>query len=320
MAPLFLYLPLKPPIFVATNSTDMETTSRKREIMRVTLIGSVGNLLLLIFKFIAGFTGYSSAMIADAVHSLSDFVTDVIVLLFVNISSKPKDEGHDYGHGKYETLATSIIGIVLLFVGIGLFWEGAGKVYGFFFRGEVPEAPGTIALIAAVASIVVKELLYQYTVRVGKKQNSQVVMANAWHHRSDAFSSIGTMVGIGGAILLGQQWSVLDPLAAVVVSVFIVKVSFTLILPSINELLERSLPKDMEEEILQIVTHHPEIHSPHNLRTRRIGNAIAIEVHVRVNGQMTVERSHAIMCKAEQELRLRFGNATHIALHVEPLK
>ena len=217
--------------------------ARKKEIMRVTLLGSFANFVLLVFKFVAGIWGHSSAMIADAVHSLSDFVTDIIVLLFVNISSKPKDESHDYGHGKYETLATSIVGIVLLCVGFGLFWEGANKIYDFYFKGIPLESPGMIALVAALISIVIKELLYHITVWVGRKQNSQVVIANAWHHRSDAFSSIGTALGIGGAILLGDNWRVLDPLAAVIVSLFIVKVALQLVIPAINDLLEKSLPR-----------------------------------------------------------------------------
>ena len=194
--------------------------TREKDIVRVTLGGSLVNFFLLVFKFIAGFWGHSSAMIADAVHSLSDFVTDVIVLVFINISSKPKDEGHEYGHGKYETLATSIIGIVLLCVGVGLFWEGMNKIIGFYFRGEPLESPGKIALVAALVSIVVKEGLFRWTLYVGKEEHSQAVVANAWHHRSDAFSSIGTTLGIGGAILLGEEWRVLDPIAAVVVREF----------------------------------------------------------------------------------------------------
>ncbi|WP_102408773.1 cation diffusion facilitator family transporter [Parabacteroides bouchesdurhonensis] len=298
----------------------MENQTRKKEIVKVTLVGSVGNFLLLIFKFIAGIMGHSSAMIADAVHSLSDFVTDVIVLFFINISSKPKDESHDYGHGKYETLATSIIGIVLLCVGVVLFWEGINKVYDFFIKGEMLESPGKIALIAAIISILVKEALYRYSVLIGKRQNSQAVIANAWHHRSDALSSIGTAIGIGGAILLGERWRVLDPLAAVIVSIFIVKVAFQLVIPAINDLLEKSLPKEVEDEILSIISEMQEVKSPHNLRTRRIGNDFAIEVHLRVDGQMTVARSHEIMCDIERKLRQRFGIATHIALHVEPIK
>ena len=231
----------------------MKEHIRKRKIMAVTLTGSLANFLLLVFKFVAGVLGHSSAMIADAVHSLSDFVTDVIVLLFINISSKPKDEGHDYGHGKYETLATTIIGIVLMCVGAGLFWDGANKVFGFYFGGEQLESPGKIALTAAIISILIKETLYRLTLYVGKKENSQAVIANAWHHRSDAFSSIGTTLGIGGAILLGDNWRVLDPIAAVIVSILIVKVAFQLVIPAINDLLEKSLPTEVEDKILSII-------------------------------------------------------------------
>ena len=230
------------------------------------------------------------------------------------------DAGHDYGHGKYETLATSIVGIVLLCVGFGLFWEGANKIYDFYFKGIPLESPGMIALVAALISIVIKELLYHITVWVGRKQNSQVVIANAWHHRSDAFSSIGTALGIGGAILLGDNWRVLDPLAAVIVSLFIVKVALQLVIPAINDLLEKSLPKEVEDEILAIISEVPEVKSPHNLRTRRIGNNFAIEAHIRVDGQITVTRAHDLTKEIEQNLRDKFGQATHIALHVEPIK
>lgn len=298
----------------------MKKHTRKKEIIRITLIGSLANFLLLIFKFLAGIFGHSSAMIADAVHSLSDFVTDIIVLLFINISSKPKDQGHDYGHGKYETLATSIVGIVLLGVGAALFWGGLNKIIGFYFKGEVLESPGKIALIAALISIVIKEILYRITLFVGKKEKSQAVIANAWHHRSDAFSSIGTALGIGGAILLGERWRVLDPLAAVLVSFLIMKVAIQLILPAINDLLEKSLPSDIEDEILAVINEMPEVKNPHNLCTRRIGNDFAIEVHIRVDGNTSVSRAHILTQAIENKLRAKYGPATHIALHVEPIK
>lgn len=298
----------------------MKAHTRKKKIMAVTLTGSVANFLLLVFKFVAGVLGHSSAMIADAVHSLSDFVTDVIVLLFINISSKPKDEGHDYGHGKYETLATSVIGIVLMCVGVGLFWEGANKIYGFYFMDEPLESPGKIALLAAVVSIIIKEALFRLTLSVGRRENSQAVIANAWHHRSDAFSSIGTALGIGGAILLGDNWRVLDPIAAVIVSILIVKVAFQLVLPAINDLLEKSLPKEVEDEILAVINETPDVKNPHNLCTRRIGNDFAIEVHIRVDGQTTVSHAHELTKEIERKLRLKYGPATHIVLHVEPVK
>ena len=298
----------------------METIIRKRELMRITFVGSVGNLILLLFKFVAGIWGHSSAMLADAVHSLSDFVTDVVVIVFVNISSKPKDAGHDYGHGKYETLATSIIGLALLVVGVSLFWDSLHKVFDYWVLGEPLESPGWIALMAALVSILIKELLFQITYRVGKRQNSQAVIANAWHHRSDALSSIGTTLGIGGAILLGPDWHVLDPLAAMVVSVFIVKVSLELMIPAINDLLEQSLPKEVENEILSIISENPKVKEPHNLRTRRIGNDFAIEVHIRVDGDMSVREAHALTKEIERKLYQKYGNTTHVVIHVEPFR
>ena len=206
-----------------------EEAAREAGIYRVTLVGSVVNLLLLVFKFVAGILGHSAAMLADAVHSLSDFVTDIIVIVFVRISSKPEDEGHDYGHGKYETLATAIIGLILLFVGFGILWNGATSIWDFWQGGELKE-PGMLALWAALVSILFKELVLK-----GRRLNSQAVVANAWHHRSDALSSIGTAVGIGGAILLGEQWLILDPLAAVVVSLFIMKVAIQLLVPCVED-------------------------------------------------------------------------------------
>ena len=244
---------------------------------------------------------------------------DIIVLLFVNISSRPKDESHDYGHGKYETLATSVIGAILLCVGFGLFWGGCSRIWDYYVNDVPLESPGVIALIAAVASIIIKELLYQYTQRVGKKVDSQAVIANAWHHRSDAFSSIGTMLGIGGAILLGEEWRILDPLAAVIVSIFIVRVSLMLVQPAINDLLEVSLPEQTEQEILDIIMENPHVQKPHNLYTRRIGNTIAIEVHIRVDGAVSVREAHEWTREIERKLRARFGEMTHIMLHVEPL-
>ena len=297
----------------------MNTNAREKSIFRITWIGSIVNFLLLIFKFVAGFLGHSSALVADAVHSLSDFVTDIIVIVFVKISEKPEDEDHKYGHGKYETLATALIGLALFAVGVGLLAGGVTKVVE-VIKGAILPAPSIVALIAAAVSIVSKEILYRYTVRVGKNLNSQAVIANAWHHRSDAFSSVGTLVGIGGAIFLGEKWRVLDPIAAIVVSAFILKVAIDLIKPCVDELLERSLPFETERQILDIITSFPEISSPHHLRTRRIGNNYAIEVHIRMDGQTTLEDAHTVATNIERRLKAEFGPETHIGIHMEPLK
>lgn len=295
------------------------TQQRERGIFRVTLWGSLVNFMLLVFKFAAGILGNSAAMLADAVHSLSDFITDLIVILFVRLSGKPCDTNHDYGHGKYETLATALIGVMLLLVGVGIFWSGAEKI-GQYLCGKPLEAPGNIALIAAALSVVAKEALYHWTVARGRALQSQAVVANAWHHRSDALSSIGTLVGIGGAILLGDRWRVLDPLAAVVVSFFIVKVAIQLFVPSMEELLEKSLPADEERFIVETILQQPGVSDPHNLRTRHIGNYSAIEVHFRMDGSTSLNEAHRATREIEDRLRQKFGNRTFITTHVEPLK
>jgi cation diffusion facilitator family transporter len=290
---------------------------RSKEIYKVTLVGGVVNVLLLLFKFVAGVVGYSAAMVADAVHSLSDLATDIIVLLFVRISSKPSDKSHDYGHGKFETLAMTIIGVSLLMVAIGIVYGGITKVVA-WANGASLKAPGTLALWAALLSVVMKEAVYRYSMVKARQLNSQAVEANAWHHRSDALSSIGTALGIGGAIFLGQRWTVLDPLASIVVGVFIVKVAADLLRNGIGDLMEQSLPDAVEEEIVHMVEELPGVDEPHSLRTRRIGNHYAIELHIRMDGGISLREAHDKATEVEQLLRSRYGEETHVAVHVEP--
>ena len=290
---------------------------RNQEIYQVTLVGGVVNVVLLLFKFVAGIVGHSAAMVADAVHSLSDFVTDVIVLVFVHISGKPKDKSHDYGHGKYETLAMTLIGVALLIVAIGIIYHGAMKIVA-WLNGEQLEAPGTLALWAALLSVLLKEGVYQYSMVKARQLNSQVVEANAWHHRSDALSSVGTAIGIGGAIFLGQRWTVLDPIASLVVGAFIVKVAVDLLHRGIDDLMEHSLPEDVEEEILRIVGELKGVVDPHDLRTRKIGNHYAIELHILMDGDITLREAHNKASEVEDLLRARYGEHTHVAVHVEP--
>lgn len=293
--------------------------SREKDIYKVTLVGSAGNVALLTFKFIAGILGHSSAMIADAVHSLSDFLTDVVVLVFVYISAKPQDESHDYGHGKFETIASFLIGLALMGAATGIIVAGGIKLSD-WFAGEQLAAPGRLALWAALLSIAVKELLYQYTVRRGRKLDSQVVVANAWHHRSDALSSIGAAIGIGGAILLGNRWTVLDPLASILVGLLLIKVAADLLKTSVGDLTECSLPAETEGEILQLIQLFPDVRQPHNLRTRRIGDHIAIEAHVRMDGSLPLSEVHDRASSIEHKLKERFGQKTHVTLHMEPMK
>lgn len=293
--------------------------SRERKIYQVTIYGSLVNIALVILKFIAGFLGQSAAMIADAVHSLSDLITDLIVIVFVRLSSKPQDKGHDYGHGKYETLATLLVGVALLAVGGGILKNGIDAIR-IYLSGGALSSPGWIALIAALLSIVSKEILFRYTNRVGRKLESPAVIANAWHHRSDALSSIGTGIGIGGAILLGEQWRVLDPLAAVIVSLFILKVALYMVKPCIDELLEKSLPDEVEQAISEQVLSFPEVSELHHLRTRRIGSYYALEMHVRMDGNLSLHDAHAVTVLIEKKLRAMYGENTIINIHVEPNK
>lgn len=296
------------------NSTDIRAVKANR----VTWVGFFVNLILVTFKLVAGIIGNSAAMIADALHSLSDFATDIVVLASIRIVNKPVDQSHDYGHGKFETLAAAAIALALLLVGGGLLWNGGKKIW-LAVTGIRLAAPGTIAFVAAAVSVASKEWLYRYTAGVGREISSQTVIANAWHHRSDAFSSIGTMLGIGGAMFLGERWHLLDPLAAVVVSFFIIKVGINILSGSIRELSEESLDDAVEDEILRLSLNITGIAGPHNLKTRRIGNHIAVDLHITVDGNLSVIEAHNLASQLEASLRDRFGQQTFVSIHVEPL-
>ena len=281
------------------------------------MAGGAVNVVLLLFKFVAGIVGHSAAMVADAVHSLSDFVTDIIVLVFVRISGKPTDKSHEYGHGKYETLATTLIGVALLAVAIGIVYSALTKIIA-WAQGGTLEAPGMLALWAALLSIILKEAVFRYSMVQARKLNSQAVEANAWHHRSDALSSIGTAIGIGGAIFMGERWTVLDPVAGIIVGMFIIKVSIDLLRNGIGDLMEQSLPDEVENEILQLAGSIPGVTEPHDLHTRRIGNHYAIELHILMDDDISLREAHNKSEEVENILREHYGKETHISVHVEP--
>lgn len=282
-------------------------------------MGSAVNAALFVGKLLAGILGHSGAMVADAVHSCSDFATDLVVLVCARFSRKPKDEDHDYGHGKFETLGSVIIGLSLFLVAVGIMVNAVRTIVT-VAAGEEAEGPGLVALIAAAVSILSKEWLFHYTIRVGRMVDSPSMVANAWHHRSDALSSIGTLAGISGAYFLGDRWMILDPIAAIAVGIIILKVSWNLVIPGMNELLDKSLPAGVEEEILGIIAADPEVSSPHNLRTRQMGSMKIIEAHIRVDGGMTVNRSHGITVSIEKALKAKYGRDTLVTIHVEPKK
>lgn len=296
------------------------TDWRQRQIYRATIFGSVVNVALSGVKFAAGIVGHSSAMIADAVHSLSDLISDIVVLLFVRIADKPADEDHAYGHGKYETLATVVIGLILAGAGIGILVDGVSKIIA-FFGGEPMGEPNWWALGAAILSIVCKEWAFRYTIRVAGRTKSDVLVANAWHHRSDAYTSIATVAGIGGAMLLGPSMRVLDPLAAAAVSLFIIYEAWQIIRPALDELLEKALPEDQLLRIAGIIEGVPGVKGFHHLRTRRVGGGqIAISVHIKMDPTISLADAHTIATAVEKALRAAFGARTFISVHMEPAK
>ena len=301
----------------ATKRGSEEGQARGKEIRKITLIGAGVNIVLTAIKIVAGVLGRSAAMIADGVHSLSDLLSDIVVLVFTHISSKGRDRDHSFGHGKFETLATLIVSLILVVVGGKLMAGGVQKIVD-ILNGEAIPVPGHIALWAALASILAKEILYIATARVGKKVNSPVVIANAWHHRSDALSSIGALAGIGGAILLGEKWTILDPVASCCISIAIIVVAVKMALPSLSELLETSLPEAIEEDIKKTAAAVPGVEDIHNLQTRRNGISFIIDAHVVVDPTISVVQAHDIATAVEDALRAKYGTETQISIHIEP--
>lgn len=290
---------------------------RSKAARRVTFLGFFVNILLTIFKLMAGIIGNSSAMVADAIHSLSDFLTDIVVLVGFKLTSKPEDECHNYGHDKYETLTTVIISLLLAFVGYHILKSGVINVIS-LVKGKSLAKPKWIAFLAAILSILLKEVLYRYTVYMGKKINSPSIIANAWHHRSDAFSSIGTSLGIAGAVLLGENWVILDPIASIIVSFFIFKVSYEMLIPSINELVEKSLDSEAREQIETVFHDFHEIKEYHKLRMRKVGTKIVIECHIMVDENLNIKEAHEIATNLELGIKDLIGEASIVTIHIEP--
>ena len=291
--------------------------NREKSIVRVTVWGAVANVVLAVAKLVAGIVGRSAAMTADAIHSFSDLVSDVIVLVMVKVASRGNDKDHEYGHGKFETLATVAVALLLLAVGGKMLADGVSRIAS-FFRGEQMAVPGMIAFWAALVSIAVKEALYQWTAHVGRKFDSPAVVTNAWHHRSDALSSVGSAVGIALASLLGGKWAIMDSVVACAISIFIIRIGVKMALPALRELTEASLPEETENEIREVILSVDGVLDVHAMKTRKTGPDIIIESHIVVDPEMTVFQAHLLTEYAEDRLRERFGQKTQISLHVEP--
>ncbi|MCQ2143471.1 MAG: cation diffusion facilitator family transporter [Bacteroidales bacterium] len=291
--------------------------TRKQEISRVTWIGMAINAVLTAFKLVAGFVGRSSAMVADGVHSLSDFISDIIILIFLKISSRGRDKDHDFGHGKFETMATFILSLVLLVVAAEILSGGISKIRA-VLAGETIATPSMIALLAAAVSIAAKEFCYWITVRVGRRVNSPAVVANAWHHRSDALSSIGSLIGIGAAIVLGNKWVILDPIMGCAISIAIFVVAVRMALPAMKELLDVALPEETENDIIRIASEVEGVSTIHSLKTRRHGPSIIIDAHIMVDHNLSIVEAHRIATKVEERLSGTYGAGTQISIHIEP--
>lgn len=296
----------------------MDANLRAKKANSITLLGAVINLTLLVAKFTAGILGRSQAMVADAAHTLTDFATDIIVFIGIFFSKKPRDLDHPYGHGKYETIAAVLIGLALAAVGIKIGWDGGFTAWGVLTGSIILPPPHWIAFVAALASVIMKEWIYRITIKVGKDIDSPAIIANAWHHRSDALSSIGTTIGIGGAVFLGAQWSILDPLAALVVSFFILKAAWHITRSALGDLIDTALPVEKQEEILTLARSLPGVQDPHRLRTRKVGPVLVMELHIRVEPSLTVLQGHEIATFVENSMRESFGKDSIVTVHVEP--
>ncbi|MDD2439765.1 MAG: cation diffusion facilitator family transporter [Methanosarcinaceae archaeon] len=300
-----------------SNSENLQESSRFSRAIRVTKLAMLVNICLTFIKFTAGILGHSSAMLADAVHSLSDLITDIAVIVGLRVSEKPGDSTHNYGHGKVETLAAAFIGGMLFLVGFEIFRSGLQQVLA-VIAGKPLAAPGWIAFAAALLSVGAKEGLFRYTIKSAQALESEALAANAWHQRSDAFSSIGTLLGTGGAILLGGRWVVLDPLAALLLSYFIFKVAAEIFYKNINELLEASLPPKTCSEIEELIRSTQGVLGFHALKTRKIGNISAVDVHIVVDHRLNIVEAHQISENVEEKLKGVCGQNGYFSVHIDP--
>ena len=293
---------------------------RVKRAARVTWLSVLVNVVLMAGKFAVGILGHSAAMVADAVHSASDFVTDFAVMVGMRLAERPQDLDHPYGHGKYETLAAVIVGIALCGVGLMISFHAGEAIFAAVWWGRLPERPELMALWAGLISIGAKEVLYQLTAKVARDTKNDALLANAWHHRSDALSSVATSIGAGAAALFGGRWVLLDPLAAIVVGVVLLKIAWEIVRDSLDKLMEHGMLPEENAHILDLIHSIPGLFEPHHLRSRRVGAVAVIEIHFRVDPDMTVRESHELASHAEHLLKDAFGGDAIVTIHVEPLK
>jgi cation diffusion facilitator family transporter len=291
-----------------------ETQQDAAQIRRVTWVGLIGNIFISALKLTVGIAGYSQAVVADGIHSLSDMTTDIAVLVGVKFWSPPADEGHPYGHRRIETIITLGIGLVLAVVAIGIAYKGISTV-----REKHIEQPRLISLIGALVSIFAKEILYRWTASVGRRTKSSALLANAWHHRSDALSSIPALVAVGLAVL-NPALSFVDHVGAVIVALFILHASWKIVKPALDELSDRGAPPDIRDRIREVASGEDGVHDVHALRTRRMGPGLFVDLHIAVDPGISVLDGHDISEAVAGRIKEQVAEVVDVVVHLEPSK
>jgi cation diffusion facilitator family transporter len=286
---------------------------RVRYVRKVTIIGLLVNLLLSGIKFTAGIFGNSQALIADAIHSLSDATTDIAVIAGSHYWARPPDESHPYGHQRLETLVTVFIGIMLAAASIGIGWKAVSTLH----QQTTTSSPGIIAALAALVSIICKEIIYRWTAAAGKKIRSPALAANAWHHRTDAISSLPVLVAVGGAMMF-PTWSFLDHVGAVVVSIFIFHAAFKITWPGLSELIDAGVPAEIQKRIQAIASNNASVQQVHAIRSRYVSSSIFVDMHIVVDGTITVQEGHQIADAVENRIAKEIPDVLDVVVHVDP--
>lgn len=279
--------------------------------VRVTQIGAGADAFLTLAKLVIGFLGNSAALVAEGLHSAADLLFDLVVIVGMHMARKEADADHPYGHGKYESLATLILALILLSVALGIVWDAAGRI-----QNPDLEPPATLTLWVAAGSMIIKEILYQYTLRVGRRIGSKIIVANAWHHRSDAIASFAALIGIAGALM---GWPIFDPIAAIGVAFFVGKVGVDIAIDSLRDLTDAStaIDREIHETIQRLINDHPEVQSAHLVKARRMGPDIMVDVHVVVDAFLSVSEGHQIADEVEKRLIKEVPEITSVMVHVD---
>ena len=283
----------------------------KREAYKVSIISIILNFFLTLIKLIAGIIGSSASMISDAIHSASDVLSTFIVIIGIKISSRNPDKSHPYGHEKFECIAAIILATLLAIVGVKIFISGIVTL----INGEDIKVPSIIALFAAIISIIIKELMYQYTVKVAKKTNSSALLADAWHHRSDALSSIGAFIGILGSIL-GLKF--FDPLASIIIALFIIKVAYDILKDALDKILDHACDDETIEKLKMIIFKNDKVLTIDDLKTRLFGSKMYVDLEIGVDAKLSLVEAHTIAEAIHDQVEKEFSNCKHCMVHVNP--